>query len=171
MKEELKVFIRYFLTLFLVLIGAKLFTFIFTTLTIISVFKILSLFYSTILRDTTISINNFNLVFIEACIAPSAYILITILNLSVPWKSTKKLMISLLLGYVLFLTINIARIILLANLFIHNSVYFDEIHKFLWYSVSTFVVIFIWFFQVYAFKIKSTPFITDINNFYLKTKP
>ena len=162
--------IRYALLLSIAIFNIPIFTFIFTTPTVFLTYKLLSLFHIPQLQQATIIVDFVSLTFIEACIAGSAYFLLTILHLSVPWKSIKMLTLSLLSSYFIFFIINILRIFLLAELFIAHSPYFALIHKILWYGVSTLVVIAIWFFQVYHCRINSMPFLTDIKEFLALTK-
>ena len=160
------IFIRYLILFIIAIFSGFIFSTLFTTPTIFLSYTLLSIFYSATLVNQTILINNISLTFIEACIAPSAYLLLTILHLATPWKSSRRLILSLLMSYLLFLIFNIIRIVFLAHLFINDSAYFDLAHKLLWYGASTLLVIGIWFFNVFLFKIKSIPIYTDVKSLF-----
>jgi hypothetical protein len=46
--------------------------------------------------------------------------------------------------------------------FIYGSVYFDKVHYFIWYFLSTVIVVLIWIYNVKKFKIKSIPVYSDL---------
>ena len=97
-------------------------------LTIYPAFFLLSLFYNASLSSNIISIANFNIYLIDACIAGSAYYLLLILNLSTP--HIKKRISAILFSFVSFLIINILRIFIFSLLFINSfSLFFHCIYS------------------------------------------
>lgn len=103
---------------------------------------------------------------VPACIAGAAYILILILNLSVPMK-IKNRITALLSSFIILLIFNILRIFAFSLLY-HNLVpYIDLTHRIFWYIISTIFIIGIWFLMVKLYKIKEIPFYSDIK-FMLK---
>jgi len=135
---------------------------IFTPLTIFFSATLLKVFYQVTIADTIIALNATTLVqIIPACVAGSAYLLLVLLNLSLP-LSFKQRFLSLLFGFSLFFLANILRIVILAILYYHKSLFFNSIHLTLWYLASTLLVIGIWILTVYVFAIKNIPLYTDV---------
>lgn len=157
------IFYRY--TLLLVL--AIMFSFtdfpyiILLKLTIYPISFILNLFLKTIIIDDYIFINNLSIQLIPACIAVSAYLLLIILNLTTSMSAIKRLK-TLVFSLASLLIINIIRIIALIFLIINDYPNFEVIHKFLWYFLSIFFVLAIWFVTAYIFKITNIPIYSDI---------
>jgi energy-coupling factor transporter transmembrane protein EcfT len=81
-------------------------------------------------------------------------------------KKRIKSLLFILLGFFVF---NILRIIILSVLFVNKIKYFEELHLFLWFFLSTLFVILIWFLSVKLFKIKGTPFYSDLRYLYNKS--
>jgi len=156
------IFIRY-LALLILIFSTPIIYKIFTPLTIYPTLAIIKLFINqtTLIQNTIILNQQTAIEIIPACIAASAYLLLLILNLSIPIKPIKRLY-TLLLSFTLFLTLNILRISTLSILAYNNFPFFDITHKLLWYLGSTIFVIAIWFLTIKLFKIKTIPFYTDI---------
>jgi exosortase/archaeosortase family protein len=118
------------------------------------------------LSGTTINLNSAVVEIIPACVAGSAYYLLTILNLTTP-MNFKKRVLSLLFSYGFLLIINILRIFIASVLFLTSNSSFNLFHDFFWYFLSLVFVIGIWFLSVYLFKISPIPVYSDFK-FILK---
>jgi len=135
---------------------------IFTPLTIYPTTALLDIFYnaevykSMIILDYDTYIN-----LIPACIAGSAYLLLLILNLTVPMNLKKRIQ-SILLSFLILLVLNILRIFILSVLYHNSAPFFDFTHALFWYLLSTLFVIGIWFYIVKIFSIKEIPIYSDI---------
>ena len=164
--KKLWLFFRYILLIIIGLPGPYLFYLIFTPLTIYPVYAILKLVYSSILLEGNILVlNSHSISLIPACIAGSAYYLVLILNLATPMNLRARLK-SLLFMFISFLFLNILRIVIFSALFVGGFELFDIAHKTVWYLGSTLLVVAIWFFAVYAFKIRTIPFYTDFKTLF-----
>ena len=138
---------------------------IFTPLTIISISKILILFYNIKVVGDLIIYNSYTIQIIAACVAGSAYLLLLILNLTTQIK-LKKRIYSILFTFILFFIVNILRIVILTAFVFNDSPLFDITHKLFWYLLSTLFVVAIWFLNVKIFKIKEIPIYDDIKYLY-----
>ena len=155
----------YLIIRYLILLGLTfslpLIYLIFTPMTIYPSAKLLSLFYKIAIYENIIVINSTTFIqIIPACVAGSAYLLLLILNLSIPMKLKKRVQ-SILFSFILLLTINILRISVLSGWYHKNMLFFDFTHAFFWYVLSTIFVIFIWLLIIKIFSIKEIPFYTD----------
>jgi len=162
MKRHLNgLILRYLILLIIALFGLPILTKILSFLTIKAVFIILNIFYTTNISEDVIIFNSIAIRLIPACIAVSAYYLLLIFNLtnSMGLKTRTKSIFFLLIS---FFTINLIRIITIAIIFERGYKYFDLIHSFSWHVLSTFMVLFLWFINIYLFKIKSIPIYTDV---------
>ncbi|MBU0466492.1 MAG: pacearchaeosortase [Nanoarchaeota archaeon] len=167
-REAYVLFGRYFILLLLGLFNLKLFYLVFNSLTVQPVFWVLSLIHdnATLLEGNVIFFGGVYAQIISACIAGAAYYLLLILNLSTPMSIKKRIKS---IGFILFtfLILNIARILIFAVIATSSGQeYFDLAHRLTWYFGSTFMVVAIWFFNVWLFKIKDIPVYTDIKNLY-----
>jgi len=166
-KSFLDIVIRYIILIAVAFPGLLIFYKIFTPLTVYSVHFIFSLFYnSSITSSTDLLVNNVPIELIRACIAGSAYYLLLIFNLSTPGIKFGRRIKAILFSFVAFLILNILRIVLLGNLAISGSSYFDVTHALFWYGISTFIVVGIWFFEVKIFRIKDIPLYSDLKAIY-----
>jgi exosortase/archaeosortase family protein len=140
---------------------------VFSILTIYPVIFLLRLIYPSVLLFRNIIAINMNVYIqiIPACIAGSAYLLLLILNLSVP-ITAKKRVFSLVLSILILLCLNILRIFFLSVLYYNKSNLFNFTHLFFWYVLSTIFVIAIWFFIVKIFSIKEIPIYSDLKVLY-----
>lgn len=132
----------------------------FLHLTIYPVNFLISLFFNSVLEGNTLLFNSHVIELIPACIGVCAYFLFLMLNLSTPMSPFKRIK-SLFFIFLTFWIINIIRIFSLAILFSRNFVYFDVIHKSIWYFFNIFIVVGIWFLAVYLFKIEQIPIYSD----------
>ncbi len=164
----LDLLVRYAILVILPLSGLWIFYSIFTPLTVYPTYLFLTIFYDvSILKGNILLINHeIPIEFIRACIAGSAYYLLTILNLATPKIKLRKRINILLLAFAIFLSLNLLRIFLLSFLAISGSSFFDATHKLFWYSLSTIFVVAIWFVEVRIFKIKEIPFYSDVKFLY-----
>ena len=169
LNETLSIAVRY-LSLLALMFSLPLIYKIFTPLTIISTSSLLGIFYSVSTVGDIISINGSTLVqIVPACIAGSAYLLLLILNLSVPIPLKKRLY-SIALGFLIFFLVNVLRIVVLSSWYHHNLGLFDFTHTLSWYLGSTILILGVWFLSVRIFKIKSIPIYTDIDLIIKKSK-
>lgn len=154
--------IRYILIILLGLGNLFIFYFIATKPTLYFSKTILSLFHEGVSSiNNLILLPNIQISLIPACIAGSAYYLLTILNLSSPMKIKTRIN-SILFLFITFFIVNVIRIFIFSELAISGSSYFNITHKAVWYFGSTLFVVILWFINIKLFKIKSVPFITDI---------
>lgn len=162
-RDLTKLFLRYFILLIIAFVGVDLFYFIFKPLTIYPSYFLFDIFYKIYFSEGIIHFYNsvISVEIIGACIAGSAYLLFFILNLSTPNIKFKKRLALLGIAFALFLIINILRILLIGIFFVEGFVFAEFAHKFFWYFGSVFMVIIIWFVEVWKFKIKEIPFYSD----------
>ncbi len=155
--------IRY-LTLLALMFTLPLIYKIFTPLTIYPTATLLKLFYNVTIDNSFIVINSTTLIqIIPACIAGSAYLLLLILNLTVP-MDIKKRIYSIFLSFTMLLILNILRIFILSILYYNNMPIFDLTHKLFWYFLSTIFIITIWFLITKIFSVKQIPVYSDIKH-------
>ena len=159
---------RYLLLILIALPGAWIFYKIFTPLTFYPIYFITGLFYDVAItsRISFIVSNSVPIELIGACIAGSAYYLLFILNLSTPGMKMKNRLSAIFFSVAVFLALNIIRIVILIFLAVTGSSYFDVTHLLFWYGLSTIIVVAIWFTEVKLFKIKETPFYSDLKFLY-----
>ena len=169
-KQFLNILVRYFILIFLALPGLAVFYFIFAPLTIYPTYFLLNLFFDVSLMGDIIFINEIPIQLIGACIAGSAYYLLSILNLSTPKIKLPKRVKMIFLSFGIFLILNILRIFFMSLIFMSGSSLFDLAHKLFWYMGSIVFVVGIWFAEVKQFKIKEIPFYSDIKFLYKQLK-
>lgn len=143
----------------------SLFYTIFTPLTINPVFHIFQLLYedATLFSTHTIFIKGYYATIIPACVAGSAYYLLLILNLTTPMARPKRLW-CLAYTFILFLVLNILRIVMFGALLTKGYPYFDITHLATWYFGSTVLVAGIWFSALYVLRIPGAPVFTDLQS-------
>ncbi len=165
MKKVYDLVLRYAIILAVSIPNLYLFYLIFFPLTIYTSYFFFDLFFDAILSGNSIFISNhFKIVFIDACVAGSAYFLLFILNLSTP--KIKHRGKSILFLFSCFFLLNIIRIFFLGLMYVNSSIFFDTVHKLTWWLGSTIFLVGIWFANVKLFKIKEIPFYSDFK--YLK---
>lgn len=161
LNKTYSVLLRYLTLLVLMTFSLSIIYKIFTPLTIDVTASLLKSLYDITVHDTLIIIDSRTFIqIIPACVAGSAYLLLLIINLTVPMKLKKRIK-SILVSFLILFTLNIFRIFLLAILYHNNTPYVDFTHKFFWYFLSTVFVILIWFLIVKIFSIKEIPVYTD----------
>ncbi len=169
LEDLLDVLLRYAILIIFGLTNLTVFYFLFTPLTVQSVYFLLSLFHKvSLVSSNFILIENFlPIEIIKPCIAGSAYYLLLILNLSTPNLNIKKRIRLFVFSSFLLLLLNILRIFVLSLLFLSGTSLFDITHELFWYFGSVVFVVGIWFLSVKMFKIKEIPFYSDFV-FFLK---
>jgi len=169
-KEIYFILLRYLSCLFVSFNGLFIFYFIFTPLTLYSVYFLIKIFYPTaIIQNTQIIFNNSNIKLIGACIAGSAYFLLYILNFTTP-MNLKKRVLSLLYSFFLFFIINVLRIFIFSILFTNNFSLFNILHMVIWYGLSGIIVFIVWILTIKKFKVKNIPVYTDIKKLITNLK-
>ncbi|MDO8516500.1 MAG: pacearchaeosortase [Nanoarchaeota archaeon] len=153
---------RYGLIILLGLGNLFVFYNIFTPLTSEFVYFILRLFSDATRIGDLIVYNSILVRLIPACIAGSAYYLLFILIFSTPNIIWIKRIRIVLFSFGLLFLLNSLRIVFL--IIINQSVYFEYIHLFFWYFLSTIFVIGIWIITIKIFKIQDIPLYTDIRD-------
>ena len=159
---------RYIFLVILALFGFFLIYSLLTPLTISPVFWLLKIIYSNIIilpGTNTLFIDGNYINLISACIAGAAYYLLLLLNFTTPMNiKTRAKSISFLI--ISFLFLNILRIFIFTILYLSGYSFFDLTHKIVWYIGSTFLVIGLWFLNVWFFNINAIPFYSDIKNIF-----
>lgn len=163
-KQLIGLFLRYILIVIAGLGNLAIFYKIFTPITTKALKLILNLFTPTTLSASTLSLPNLTIELIPACIAGSAYYLLFILNLATPGVKPDKRIKILLLSFASIFVMNTLRILLLIA--INQTAYFQAVHWFFWYVLSTIFVIAIWVFITMRFKIKKIPVYEDLKFLY-----
>ena len=170
-KDELSIVVRYLILLAL-MFSLPIIYKIFTPLTIYPLVALFKVFYSSqvSLYNNIIVLNSQILIkIIPACIAGSAYLLLLILNLSVP-MSFKKRIYTIFASCLILLLFNILRIFIFSIIYSSDPSLFYLTHKIFWYVISTIFVVGIWFLMVKIFEIKEIPVYTDIKYFLIRSK-
>ena len=153
---------RYLILLFIAVFGISIFYTIFTPATVYPVLLVLKFLYGAILlKNNMILFEGHYAQIIPACVAGAAYFLLLALNLVTPMSFSKRIK-SIITIFLIFLGINILRILTFSILLVSGFQYFDVAHQASWYLGSTLLVILVWFANVKIFNIKSVPVYTDI---------
>jgi exosortase/archaeosortase family protein len=161
MDRIISMIIRYLACIAASINSLWIFYFVFTPLTVYPSYFILNLLYGATLVESTIIINGTFITLVDACIAGSAYFLLTALNLFTPGMTLKKRMLMLGFEFLSFWAVNILRIIILSVLFLNGFPYFTTAHLIAWHLVSAVFVILIWIASIKIFKVKEIPFYSD----------
>lgn len=158
------IFIRYLILLSL-MFSLPLIYFIFSPLTIYSSGFLLDLvLHNVSINGNIITLNLQTFIqIIPACIAGSAYLLLLILNLTIPMRAKQRLY-TLLFSFALLLILNIFRIFILSLLYYNDFVFFDFTHKLLWYVLSIVFVVLIWLLTLKIYSIKKIPVYSDLRS-------
>ncbi len=168
-KEGLDVLLRYVILALLAIPNLFLFYFIFTPLTVYSVFFALKPFGAVMISQSLLNLNGILIELIPACIAGAAYYFLLVLNLTTP-MTPKKRAKSIIFLFASFLVLNVIRILLFTWLLLSGFQYFNLAHKAVWYFGSTLLLIIIWFANIYLFKIKEIPVYSDFLALFRETK-
>lgn len=167
--NPLQILIRYLILLALMFTLPLIYK-IFTPLTIYPTAYLLKLFYNISTQGSTIILNNQTLIqIIPACIAGSAYLLLLIINLSLPMPFKKRIY-TLSASFAILLAVNILRIFIFSIWYHTSTPFFEFTHTLFWYVLSIVIVIGIWFLIVKTFSIKEIPVYTDLKVFLKEIK-
>lgn len=150
---------------------------IFTPLTVYPVFFPLKMIYPGAELDYNLGVSNALIIIdsitkieiVSACVAGAAYLLLLILNLSIPMNIRKRIL-SIFISFLILLAFNIIRIFIFSVMYSSSSPFFDFTHKLFWLGISTLFVVGIWFFIVKIFYIKEIPIYSDFQTFYKEIK-
>ncbi|HLD15415.1 MAG TPA: pacearchaeosortase [Candidatus Nanoarchaeia archaeon] len=154
-----------------ILIFYKIFYFVFIPLTLYLSYFSLKLFYNPVLIDNSIFIKGNELVFVEACAALSAYLLLALLILLTKNINLKKSLKIFFVGSLLILAMNLIRIDVLIIVLIEKGVnYFETLHLFFWKILSSVYVALVWIFMTYKFKVKEIPVVDDFKTLKKKIR-
>ncbi len=159
-KKIITLIFRYIIILFFGLFNIWIFYKLFTSPTIFLVSKIISIFGNTTLFGNIIFYQGIIFQIIPACVAGSAYYLLFILIMSISDLKPIKHALILVFSFSLLFIINVLRIVVLVFMF--GSFYFEPIHLFFWYVLSTLFVFLIWVLCIKVFSIKEIPIYSDI---------
>ncbi len=119
------------------------------------------------LKDFTIYSGNYALEFVEACVASSAYYLLTLLILMTKDISFKKMLKMFIVGSLLILAMNIFRVVLIIIvLLMFGGSWFDLIHLTFWKLISTLYVFLVWVLLIRWYKVNNIPIYSDVKYLY-----
>lgn len=165
-----KLIIRITIAIVLLILPINIFYVIFLKPTLyLSALPFLKL--SPLIATDSILINNAILMFNPACIATSAYYLLTILTLLTKNINLKKSIILIISGSLLIFIANIIRIDLLIFFFLKNNInLFQSLHFLFWKILSSLYVVLIWILLTKKLKIKQIPAVSDVKYLLSKTK-
>lgn len=168
MSEVSSLLWRYGILLLFVVVGivavtpAEFFSNLFLGPTLVLTTALLSLFHEVVLiSNHSFTLSHQLIELIPACIAGSAYFLLTLLNLTTPMGHEKRVY-SLVYLYAGFLVLNVVRISVFSLISLSGAPFFDFLHLATWYVGSTVFVVGLWFSQKYVFKITDIPVYTDV---------
>ena len=161
LRKSLEVIARY-LFLLLASLFLPLFYSVLLPLTILPAYFILSIFSPVQLIANALLVNGSVIEITNACLAGSAFYLLLVLAFSTHGIGLKKRVLVFIFDSFLLLLVNILRITIFSIAFASNFIFFNEFHAFFWYCLSTIFVILIWLLTIKIFKIKHTPFYSDI---------
>ena len=170
MDKDISIIARYFLIILVGLGNLYLFYKIFFPSTFYLSYLLLSLFGETTVfpNVSIILFNQVSIEIIKACVAGSAYYLLFILAMSIPNVKISKRILLILFSFAVLLLVNSIRILLMG--IVAQTIYFESLHMFFWYVLSTIFVVGIWFLSVKLFKIKEIPVYSDVKYLIEKTK-
>ncbi len=159
--HEIKsVFSRYLFLVILSIGNLAIFYKILTPLTVHTLNFFLTLTQKTQVIGNRILMEGLAIDIIPACVAGSAFYLLTILVMSIPRiKVTKRIKI-ISIAFLLLFAANIARLVFLVN--ITDLASFDFIHWLFYNFISVLFVVGIWVLLVKIYRIKETPFYSDL---------
>ena len=170
--------VRISIAILLLIIPFNIFYFLLSQATLQSSLPFLYLLgYSISVEGYTLLIDSHILKFVPACVATSAYYLLTLLVLLTKDIKLKDRFCLVLYGSFLIFLMNIIRIdILLYVLIEFGKNWFDKIHIFFWHLISSVYVALVWIFLAYKFKVKSIPVYSDFKfllsqSIFVKKKP
>lgn len=161
--ETKSIIFRYLVIIVVSLVGIELIYWIFTPLTVESVYAIVRSLYGAVrLSPTIFAFKGYVASIIPACVAGAAYYLLFVLLMTTPMPLKKRVQ-ALVFLWGSFLILNIARITLFSILLFKGYQYFDLTHRLTWYIGSTIMVVGLWFVAVKIFAIKGIPGYSDVS--------
>ena len=115
----------------------------------------------------TIYSGNYALEFVEACVASSAYYLLTLLILMTKDIPFKRMLRMFIVGSLLILAMNIFRVVLIITVLLtFGGSWFNIIHLTFWKLVSTLYVFLVWILLIRWYKINNIPIYSDVKYLY-----
>lgn len=162
-------FVRYAAAVALLLLSGFLYSF-FKPLTFYSSYVVTSVFADTVfVAHDTFRIGVEEFLFVPACAAVLAYVLLYVLILFTRGISFRLGLKIALVGSVVIFLVNLLRIELLIFVLLeYGKNYFQTLHLFLWKFVSTVFVALLWIYFVLRHSIKEVPFYGDITFIFKK---
>ncbi len=152
------------ITALILAIFYPVFYLVFSPLTLWVSYGILRLFTDVTLAGTTLLAGGKTLVFVPACAAASAYLLLALLILLTRGISFRLGVKLFLLGGSLIFVANIVRIqVLFYLLFNVGKNYFETLHLLIWKVLSSAYVAGVWIYLTWKFKIQGTPIVSDFH--------
>ncbi len=107
--------------------------------------------------------------FVSACIATSAYILLSLLILLTKDIDFYKIIKIFLMGSFILFSVNIIRIYMLAVVLIKfDIILFNSLHLFFWQVFSTLFVLLLWIFLINFYNINTIPVYSDLKYLFKK---
>ncbi len=154
------------------LVGLNIFNFLLKDITLYITYASMKAFgYGIITQGDLIKIGDYTLKFVTACTATSAYYLLSILILLTKDISLKKGIKAFLVGALLILLMNLARIDILLIVLIEKGInMFESLHILFWEVISSLYVVGVWIFLTKKFRIKTIPVLSDMKELYRKAK-
>ena len=173
MKYLQRLAIRLTISVILMVLGLKLIYLILSPLTFYLSYFSLFFYSPELISSTKFIIKNYGLIFIPACTAGSAYLLLILLTTTTDLTLKKSLKV-IGFGSLIIFVANLIRIdLLIVALVEKGSKLFDTLHLFFWDIISTLFVVGLWIFIIKWFKIKEIPVYSDfkkIIRIYKKSK-
>ena len=153
----------------LVALSSSVFSYFFLPLTLYTSYFLLDIFYSPVILQESIFLSDIEFVFIPACAAILAYMLLLELLLLTRGISFSKGVRMFLIGSAAIFSLNILRVCFLIFVYLeYGKNYFDALHILFWNIVSVFFVVVVWIFLVEYYKIKNIPVWSDIQELLRK---
>lgn len=163
--------IRMLLLLFVILFSIDMFYRLLEFLTVNLSYIFLLPLNPEVINPTSFSINQQTIEIIPACIAFSAYVLLTALILTTKGISFNTAVRMFLYGSLSILVINIFRIdLLIYALILIGSRLYESLHLIFWKILSGIVVVIIWIILIRIYNIKEIPIYSDVKYLIRKIK-
>ncbi len=169
LKEVYSVIVRYCLAVGLFLLSGAFYV-ILKPLTFYASYFVTNIFTeAALVSDTVFRIGSEEFLFVPACAAVSAYLLLFALVLLTRGISFRLGLKIALLGSLVIFIVNIVRIeVLLFVLLKYGKDYFQTLHLLIWKIFSSLFVALLWIFFVKRYKIKGIPVYDDLRSFARK---
>ena len=162
----MKYYINFIIRLLLCFIPIRIFSFLFTKITVIASYLLLIYHNPAVIGDS-ILIGSHNFEFVEACIVPYAYYFFWVLCLLTKDIIIKTRIKIIIYGFALIFIMNILRIFIVINLaVVYGDFWFNTVHLFFWKFLSGVYVALVWVIFVFLYKIDSIPIYDDFKELY-----